>query len=570
MDAKEKYLSRPWVKSYNEWIPADMEIPVKSIGQYFDEAVDAHKDKPSLIFYGRKISLHELKGLVDRFARGLQELGVKKGDTIALMLLNSPQFIIAFYAAMKLGAIITPISPVYVTPEIKYQCEDSKAKHIVCMDILWEKVEATGIKFDNVILTNIGEFLPATKRLLGSSILKSVYKKMEVPSTQIYQKEGYHQFADILKKYQPDAPVVTIDPKEDIATLLYTGGTTGWPKGAMLTHYSLLADIEMVKAFFGPTFKDGQEILIAFGPFYHIAGLSTVVVSAVLRGFTSVIFTTLDLDAVLDAVESYKATWFFGVPSFWDNLKDYDKTMRVNWKRLSVLVTGADALLEDTAKAWERRTGTHLHDSYGLSECSSMTHSNPINKTRLGSFGVPISCTQCAIIRPDSEEFVPVGEVGEVIVKGPQLFKGYWNKPDATAEQLIQIDGETWFRTGDLAHMDEEGYFFFYDRKKDIIKYKGYQVYARMVEEIIKGHPKVREVGVIGVPDASVGEQVKAYVVLESEARGKLTESEITDFCKDKLAHYMIPKIIEFRGEIPKTDIGKVSRRELREEVLEE
>lgn len=569
MEPKEKYLSRPWLKAYDEGVPADITVPVKSLGQYFNEAVDKWKDKTAVIFYGKKISWGEFRNHVDRFANALYSLGVKKGDTIAILLLNSPQFYIAFYAAMKVGAIITPISPVYVTPEIKYQLEDSRAKHIICMDILWGKVAATGVKFDNVILTNIGEFLPAATRLMGSSILKGIYQKMAVPPAQLFKEAGIHQFQALLKKYPAEEPAVAIDPREDVVGLLYTGGTTGWPKGAMLTHYSLIADLEQQKAFFEPRIKEGEETVVVFGPFYHIAGLSFALLSAFLGGYTAIVFTNFDLNAILEAVEIHQATIFFGVPSFWDALKDYEKTSRVNWKRIKMLMSGADALLEKTAKGWERRTGTQLRDSYGMTEVSSMSHTQPFGGIKYGSFGIPIPSTWAAIVKPDADEFVPVGEVGELIIKGPQLFKGYWNKPEATAEQLVNIDGETWFRTGDLVHMDEDGYFYFYDRKKDIIKYKGYQVYARMVEEVVKSHPMVREVGVVGLKDESVGEVVKAYVVCEADARGKLTESDIATWCKDKLAYYMIPKVVEFRGEIPKTDIGKVSRRELREEEEE-
>lgn len=570
MGTKEVYTSKPWLKAYNEWIPADINIEKKSLAEAFDEAAEKWKGRTAILFYGSKISYRELKEQVDRFANALHELGIRKGDTVAILMLNSPQFIISFYAAMKLGAVVTPISPVYVSPEIKYQVENSEAKDIICMDILWDKVERAGVEFRNVILTNISEFLPISKRILGKSLLKAIYRKMEIPTIEIYEREGFYRFTDLIKKCPPLPPDISIDPKEDLAVLLYTGGTTGWPKGAMITHYGLYADTMQSKAFFGPIFEDGKSVFIAYGPMYHVAMLQVAVVGGIIRGYTLVVFANPDLDAILDATEIQKATAFFGVPSLWDGLKDYDKTMRVNWKRLNILVSGGDALLEDTATGWEKRTGVPLHDLYGLSECSSVTHMTPYNKPKVGSFGVPLPSTIAAILHPENNTFLPVGEIGEVAIKGPQVCKGYWKRPEETAEQWVEIDGEIWFRTGDLAHMDKDGYFFFYDRKKDIIKYKGLQVYARMVEEVIKGHPKIREVGVVGVPDASVGEQVKAYVVPEVESRGKITESEIVEWCEDKLAHYMIPKIIEFRGEIPKTDIGKVSRRELREELHNE
>lgn len=570
MEPKEVYAARPWLKSYNEWIPADIQLlPEKSMAESFDEAATKWKDKVAIVFYGRKIPYGELKDQVDRLATALNDIGVRKGDTVAFFLLNSPQFVIAFYAALKVGAIVTPISPVYVSPEIRYQLEDSKAKHIVCLDILWDKVEKTGVKFRNVILTNIGEYLPASKRFLGTSIIKGLYRKMELPSTQLYEREGFHQFKDLLAKYPPTPPDVAFKPVEDIAALLYTGGTTGLPKGAMVTHYNFVSNNEQNKAFFGEVFKDGKEVWMGAGPFYHIGGLCTCVIWAPIRGYTIVIFANPDIDAILDATEIYRATAFYGVPSFWERLKDYDKTMRVDWKRMTI-ITGGDTLLEDTAEAWKKRTGTILYDSYALSECSPMVAATPYEKPKASSQGVPVPSTVVAIMQPDKDEFIPLGQIGEIVVSGPQVFRGYWNKPDETAEQMVEIDGETWFRTGDLAHMDEDGYLFFYDRKKDIIKYKGYQVYPRVVEEVVKSHPKVKEVGVVGVADPGVGAYIKAYVVLQTEARGKVSESEIIEWCEDKLTHYMIPKILEFRGEIPKTDIGKVSRRELREEDEED
>lgn len=569
MQANNPYISKPWLKSYNEWAPESIEIPKMSLPQAFDETAKKFPNTTAIKFYGKKIKYNELKDLVDRLSSALYELGIRKGDTIAMLLLNSPQFIIAFYSALKIGAKITPISPVYVSPEIKYQLEDSQARDIICMDILWEKVENTGIPLRNVILTNVADFLPLSKRIFGSAILSSVYRKMEIPRIDVEQGEGMYFLKDLIKNQSFTPPPVEIDPEEDLAALLYTGGTTGWPKGAMLTHYSLLADNEQIKAFYGPAFEDGNTTQVAFGPFYHIAGLSNVVINSVLRGFTNVIFSSPDMDAILRALETNNASVFFAVPSLLETLKDYEKTNRVNWKGFKIIITGADVLLADTAEKWKERTGTDLHDCYGMSECSSMTHGPPLGKVKAGSFGVPITSTVSAII-DSKDEFVPVGEIGEIIIKGPQMGKGYWNKPDETKKQWVEIAGEVWFKTGDLAHMDEDGYFFFYDRAKDIIKYKGYQVYARQVEEVLTSHPKVKEVGVIGVPDASVGQHVKAFVVLESDARGKITENEIVQWCEDKLAHYKIPKFVEFRGEIPKTDVGKVSRRELREEELEQ
>lgn len=567
MDARVQYEQKPWLKYYPEGIPAQIDIPEKSLPQVFDEAVEKWRDRTAVIFYGRKITYSELKDHVDRFAAALFDLGVKKGDKVALYLLNCPQFIIAYFAALKVGATLTPISPVYVSSEVKHQIEDSEAKVIVCQDILYDYVERAGVGLRAVILTGIGEYLPALKKFMAKTVVRSVYRKMEVPSTKIFEREGFYQFQSLIKKYPPDPPKIQIDPREDLAVLPYTGGTTGLPKGAMLTHYNLVANEAQGQAFWSRVLEEGKEVVIAYLPFYHIYGQVVVMLGGLVRGYTLVLFTTPDVDDILGAIESHRATAFYSVPTLYDVLKDHDKTDRVNWKRFKILVSGADALLEDTAKGFERRTGVEINEGYGLTETSPITHSNPKGRTKIGSFGVPVPSTMAAIVHPEKEEFLPLGEIGEIVIQGPQVMKGYWKNPEETSEKLVDIEGEKWFRTGDLGSMDDEGYFHFYDRKRDLIKYKGYSVFAREIEEVLTSHPKIKEAGVIGVRDPRVGENIKAAIVLEAEARGKLSEEEIISYCKESLAHYKVPRIVEFRGEIPKTDVGKVSRRELREEM---
>jgi len=567
MEAKAQYEAKPWLKWYPEGVPAEVDVPERSVPEVFDEVAQKWGNKTSLIFYGRKMNYRELKDQVDRFATALHDLGVRKGDKVALFLLNCPQFVIAYLGALKAGAVITPISPMYVSSEVKHQLEDSEAKDIVCQDLLYDRVEKAGVKLRNVILTGIGEYLPSIKKFVGSSVLRSIYKKMEVPSTQIFEREGFHQFQDLIKKYPPNPPRVEINPKEDLAVLPYTGGTTGLPKGAMLTHYNLVVNEAQAQAMWLPFFEEGMEVVIAYLPFYHVYGQVVIMLDGLIWGYTLVIFTTPDLDDILHAIGAYKATVFFSVPSLYDVLKDYEKTDRVDWRRFKALISGADALLADVARGFERRTGVEIHEGYGLTETSPATHVNPKGRIKFGSLGIPLPSTIAAILHPEDNEFLPPGETGEIAIKGPQLMKGYWKNPEETSEKLVNIDGETWLRTGDLGSMDDEGYFHFYDRKRDLIKYKGYSVFAREVEEVLKSHPKIREAGVVGVRDPKVGENVKAAVVLETDARGKLSEEDIIDYCKEKLAHYKIPKIVEFRGEIPKTDVGKVSRRELREEL---
>jgi long-chain acyl-CoA synthetase len=566
MGNKEAYEARPWVHTYLPGVPADVPIPEKSVVEMFDESTDKWRDKTALVFYGRKITYKELRDHTDRMATALSDLGVKKGDRVALLLLNSPQFIIAYFAALKAGATITAISPVYVSPEIKHQLLDSGAKYIICQDILYDHVDKAGVKLEKVIVTSITEYLPAMKKFLGSSVLRAVYQKMSAPSPELFKREGFYHFQDLIAKYPPNPPQMKFNVKEDLVTLPYTGGTTGLPKGAMITHYNLIAAPHLSTAAWGSVVKPGEETVLAYLPFYHIYGQSVVMLGGLSQGYTLIIFTTPDLDDILNACESYKATIFYSVPSLYEALRDYARTDRVNWKRFKVLVSGADALLEDTARGWEKRTGTKIHEGWGMTETSSVGILSPYGKPKIGSFGVPLPSTVAGIADPDKPEFLPVGETGELVIKGPQITLGYWGKPEETRKMFMEIGTEKWLRTGDLARMDADGYFYFYDRKRDMIKYKGLAIFAREVEEVLCGHPQIKEAGVIGVPDAEVGERVKAIVVLETEARGKISETEIITYCTEHMAHYKVPKIIEFRGEVPKTDVGKVSRRELRDE----
>ncbi|MCJ7547838.1 MAG: long-chain fatty acid--CoA ligase [Deltaproteobacteria bacterium] len=565
MDAKKAYLSKPWLKYYPKDVPATVDIPDLSVSEMFDQAADKYGKKTAVIFYGNKISYAELQELINRFATALADLGVKKGDTVALYLLNCPQYIISYFATLRLGAKVTPISPVYTSLEVKHQLEDSEAETIVCQDILYDNVEKTGVALKRVILTGIGEYLSTLKKMVMKSALAKAYGEMHVPTPKFIKEEGLIQFQDLIKKYPPKPPVVKIDPKKDITALPYTGGTTGLPKAAILTHYNMVALVTQAVAFW-PIFEEGKEVAIAALPFFHIYGQVVVMLNALVQGNTMVLFTTPDIDDILDAIERYGATAFNGVPTLFEYLKEYEKTDRVDWKRLKMIGCGADTLHESTVCAWENRTKSKILEGYGMTETTAVSHANPYNRPKTGSFGVPLPNIDAAIIDPEGTKFVPVGEEGELIVSGPNIMQGYWKRPKETKESIIELEGKTWLRTGDLVRMDNEGYFHFFDRKRDLIKYKGYSVFARHVEEVLYGHPQIKAAGVVGVPDPKVGQLVKAYVVLESEARGKISEEEVMDFCKAKLAHYKVPKIIEFRGELPKTDVGKVSRRELREE----
>jgi long-chain acyl-CoA synthetase len=568
MDPKEYYLSKPWLKYYPDGVPPEVEVPEISVPQRFDQMADKYSNKTALIFYGKKISYRELKDLTNRFAAALVDHGIGKGDTVALYLLNCPQYVIAYFGTLKAGAKITPISPVYTSQEVKHQLQDSQARAVICDDMLYDNVERSGVDLDTIILANIGDFLPKLKKLFGKAAMSKMYQGHSAPTAEMMKKGDLISFKELLRKYPPQPPDININPRMDLAVLPYTGGTTGLPKAAMLTHFNMVSLQQQVMTFW-PFMEEGNETVMAFLPFFHIYGQVVLMLGGLTQGHTIVLFTTPDLDDILTAVERYQASAFYGVPTLYEYLKEHDKTDRVNWKRLKAIVCGADTLHESTIEGWERRTGTHILEGYGMTETTAVSHTSPYQRPKRGSFGVPIPGVEAAVVGIDDNEFVAIGEDGELILSGENIMQGYWNRPETNAETFIEIDGRQWLKTGDLVRMDEEGYFYFFDRKRDLIKHKGYSVFARHVEEVLYNHPQVKAAGVVGVPDPKVGNIIKAYVVLQSEARGKISEEEIMEFCRRHLAHYKVPGIVEFRGELPKTDVGKVSRRELREEAEE-
>lgn len=560
----EWYTDKPWLANYSQDMKKELDIPQISIPELFRDVCGKYGKKTAIIFYGKQLSYQELYKLAGSLATSLSAMGIGTGDVVALYLLNSPQYVIAYMAILMTGATVTPVSPVFTSHELKYQLLDSDAKAIVCQDILFDNFAKSDVKLEQAVITGIDEYLPPLRKILGKTLLKNFSREMELPTPVIPNEPWIHRFQDLLSKTSPP-PSLEIKPKESLASITYSGGTTGPPKGVMLTHYQLIAG-GLQYAAFVPKLQTGSEVYPAYLPLYHAYGQLVVMIGGFTLGATLVIFTTPDIDSILDAVERYGVTVFFGVPTFYDYLKEYDKTSRVNWRRLKLLVCGADTLHERTAKDWERRTGTKITEGYGQTESGGASMANPIHRIKQGSIGIPVTNVVAAILHPDRDEFLPQGEVGEITIQGPNVASGYWRKPEATAEVFFEFQGERWMRTGDMGYMDEEGYFYFVDRKRDLIKYKGYSVFARDVEEVLYRNPHVRAAGVIGVPDQEVGQLVKAYVVLQPEARGKVSEDEIIEFCKQYLAHYKVPRIVEFQGEIPKTDVGKVSRRELREQ----
>jgi len=566
---KDVYLSKPWLQHYHKDVPATVEYSEKSLVDLFDETAQKYANQTAVIFYGNKITFKQLHDEVNRFATALSQMGVKKGDKVALYLLNSPQYIIAYFATLKVGGTVTPISPVYTSSEVTHQLNDSGAKTVVCQDILYDNIEKTGLKLDRVYLTGISDYLPTIRRMIGKSVLRKAFSELEVPIPKIDESAGLYRMKDLIKKTEPNLPTVEIDPAKDLASLPYTGGTTAHPKGVMLTHRNLIACQAQIKAAW-PIIEEGKEVVLAFLPFYHIYGQVVVMLNTMLMGGTLILFTTPDIDDILYSMEKYQASTFFGVPTFFEYLKEYEKTDRVNWKRLKMITCGADTLHTTTLEGWTKRTGSIITEGYGMTETSGVSHVNPLGGSKPGSFGVPLPNVTSAIIDADNNEFLPFGETGEMIINGPNIMQGYWNRDEDNMKTFLEIDGMRFMKTGDLVRMDEEGYFIFYDRSKDLIKFKGYSVFAREIEEVLYKHPQIKAVGVIGVPDPKVGQYIKANIVLNPEARGKVSEEDMMIYCKENLAHYKVPKIIEFRGELPKTDVGKISRRELREELDEE
>jgi len=563
MDAKSAYLSRPWLQFYESGVPAEIELPQCSVPDLFDQSVKRFGNRPAIHFQGRSLSYQEIGDEVERLADSMGKLGLQPGDRVALFLLNSPQFVISYFAILKLGCTVTPISPVYTSHEVRHQLQESGARVAICQDILFEKIDKAAVALDHIVVTGVAEYLPGFKKLLAKSFLGKALGAGG--GARLPQGAHIKAFQDLIAAGRTGQPHPVFDPATTLAALPFTGGTTGNPKGVMLTHRNLIAAQAASRAVF-TGIEEGREVVLAFLPFFHIYGQVVLMLSSLVEGSALVLLTTPHTEEILEAIGTYKATAFYGVPTLYEYLKDHKDTAKVNWRQFKVLLSGADTLHESTAQGWHKRTGASITEGYGLTECAASAHVNPRNRPKAGSFGLPVPNMMAAVVDPDTLAFLPVGETGELLLSGPSVMQGYWNKPEETARTLIEIDRRKWLRTGDLVRMDEEGYFHFYDRSKDLIKYKGYSVFAKDIEHVLYEHERIKAAGVIGVPDPEVGQRIKAIVVLQPEARGKLSEEEVIAYCKERLAPYKVPHLVEFRGELPKTDVGKVSRRELREE----
>ncbi|GAV23519.1 long-chain-fatty-acid--CoA ligase [Carboxydothermus pertinax] len=532
----------PWLKHYVKGVRPHIDYPEKTLPELLWETIEKYPGIIATIFLGEKMTYKEFGEKVKRLTRALSQIGIKKGDRVAIMLPNSPQFVMSYFAILSLGGIVVQLNPMYVEREIEYYLNDSGAETIILLDGLYSRVQAikenTSLK--NIIVVNIpqlgtysGEFGP----------------------------EVYH-FNDLVLNSEPDVPEVAVSP-DNVAVLQYTGGTTGVSKGAMLTHKNLVANAYQVREFSHRLFVPGQERILIALPLFHVYGMTTGMNLATCFGGTMILVPKFEAGLILEHIDLYRPTAFPGAPTMYIALLNHPDLTRYDLKSIYVCVSGSAPLPVEVQTKFEEITGAIVVEGYGLSEASPVTHLNPIGGLRkIGSIGIPYPDTLAKIVDLETGEDLPPGEIGELVVKGPQVMKGYWNRPEETARALR--DG--WLYTGDIAKMDEDGFFYIVDRKKDMIIASGYNIYPREVEEVLYQHPKVKEAIVVGVPDAYRGETVKAYIVVKDGET--LTEQEVIEFCNARLARYKVPRLVEFRSELPKTAVGKVLRRLLREEEL--
>ena len=550
-------MNRPWYRFYDEGVPRSIDYPEVPLPQLVEEKAKEYAKNVAIHFMKTDITYEEFQKAIDRLATAFYDLGIRKGDRVSVMLPNSPQFMISYYALLKLGAIVVQTNPLYMPYELEHILKDSGAETIITLAILRPKVEEVSKKvpLKRVIYTSLAEYMPT---LLGLGY--KLRMRIKGLPTGIPKGKGIYAFQDLLK-YPPNPPQVAIDPKEDVALFQYTGGTTGFPKAVMLTHYNLVVNAYQTIHWF-PKLEWGKETILAVLPFFHVYGMTVAMNFATLTGSKIILVPRFNVRQVVKLIEKHRVTLFPGAPKIYIDIINLPDIEKYDLSSIKACISGSAPLPVKVKEEFERLTGAKLFEGYGLSEASPVTHANPIHGlNKPGSIGIPFPDTDAKIVDPETgEKEMPVGEPGELIVKGPQVMKGYWNRPEETAKTLRN----GWLYTGDIAKMDEDGYFYIVDRKKDMIIVSGYNVYPREVEEVLFHHPAVKEVAVVGIPDPKTGERVKAFVVLKEGATA--TEEEIIEFCRQRLAKYKCPKEVEFRDELPKTFIGKVLRRKLREE----
>ena len=553
---------RPWLRWYEAGVPFDVDVPDQPLDAFLASTAARFPERTAIRFFGRSISYRALDRAATRFAWALRRLGVQPGDRVALYLPNCPQMVLAYYGGLRAGAILVPTSPLYAEAELEHQLADSEVSVVVCLSALYAHVDAVRDRLPrlkHVIVSNIKEYFPTGLRLLFT-----LRRERRDGHRVALPRDGHTHRLAALVAPEKAAPLDVSARAEDLALLQYTGGTTGIAKGAMLTHRNLVANTLQVRAWCANLSRpDGSDVVLGVLPLFHIYAMTTVMNFSIAGGGTMVLQPRFVPKDVLRAIDRERPDMLPGVPTMYLALIEAPNLVRYDLRSLKGAISGAAPLPHELRRRFEDLTGARIVEGYGLTEASPVTHCSPLQGQRkLGSIGVPVPGTDAAIFDQETgTRRLGPGEAGELAVRGPQVMRGYWRRPDETA-MVLRPDG--WLLTGDLAWMDADGYFTVVDRKKDMILTGGLNVYPRDVEEPLYAHPKVKEVVAVGVPDARWGEAVKVYIVLKPSQTA--TEQEIVDYCHARMARYKVPKHVEFRAELPKSLIGKVLRRRLLEE----
>ena len=539
------YASKPWLRHYDFWVPEQINYPRQPISQILTIAAAHFAERPATAFLGAHLTYGQIKEQSDRLAAALARLGVGKGDRAGIMLPNCPQYLISFFAIVRLGAVVTNINPIYTPREVEVVARDSGIRVLITLDALAPVVQGVRAQtaIEAVITTRAQEYSASPQGASGPP-------------------DGTLSFSGLIAGAgAPDLPRVEIDPEEDLAVLQYTGGTTGTPKGAMLTHYNLYANTIQTALWSEYQTQRGEERYLLVIPYFHIYGQTVGMLVGAWHGAMQILIPKFDVNLVVQAFKQYQPTFFPGVPTLYISLLNHPEVKSCGLERVRRFNSGSAPLPVEVIEKFERFSGTTLYEGYGLTETSPVTHSTPtLARRKPGSIGLPLTGTECKIVDLETgEREVGVGEDGELCIRGPQVMKGYWRKPEETANVIRG----GWLYTGDVARMDEDGFFYIVQRKKDMIIVSGFNVYPNEVEEVLFTHPSVLEAAVIGVPDASRGEAVKAFVVLKPGAAA--TAEELLAHCRAGLAKYKLPSHLVFADSLPKSGVGKVLRRALRE-----
>ena len=553
--------NKQWLSLYPKEIPTTVTYEKIPIQSYLTKAYENSPDKTAIHFMGKNITYREFYTSALKFANYLRSIGIEKGDRVAIMLPNCPQSAIAFFGTLYSGAIVVQTNPLYTERELKYQMINSGAKAIIALDILYPRIVnvVNETSLEHVIITGIKDYLPFPKNLIYPFIQKKEYGI----SVKVEHRGIYHLYTEIMKIANDDPIHAEFNFDEDIALLQYTGGTTGPPKGVMLTHRNLVSNTAMCESWLYKS-KRGEEVVLGMLPFFHVYGMTTVLVLTVMMNNKMVLMPKPDMDLALKTIEKHKTTLFPGAPTMYIGLLNHPDIAKYDLSSITACISGSATLPIEVKEKFEAVTGGKLVEGYGLTETSPVTHANFVwsgeEHNEKGSIGVPWPDTDARILGPESTEPLAIREVGEIAVQGPQVMRGYWEMPEETASTFR----EDWFLTGDLGYMDEKGRFYIVDRKKDMIIASGFNIYPREVEEVLYEHEAILECVVAGVPDPYRGETVKAYIVLKEGAT--VTEEALNAFCRKQLASFKVPRLYEFRDELPKTAVGKILRRTLVEE----